>query len=132
MIDWVSALLSSWGAWVARQQDGGIGWRRVDSTCREYRGPITDQDIRLPTDLHGLDMARITEAVNDLPSGPEPLYQAVLARYVHRQSYRVMAGRFLRPESVIRRWMDSAHVAIAENLTEVVRGEKIPKPATLW
>lgn len=131
MIDWVSALLSSWGSWVARQQDGGIGWRRSDSTCREYKAPITGQEDRLPTDLHGLDMARITDAVNALPSGPEPLYQAVLARYVHRQSYRVMAGRFLRPESVIRRWMDSAHVAIADSLTEVARGEKIPKPATL-
>ena len=117
MIDWVSALLSSWGAWVARQQDGGIGWRRVDSTCREYRGPITDQDIRLPTDLHGLDMARISQAVQLLPGGPQPLRQLVIGRYVHRRTYRRLAGDFLRPEQTLRNWMTTAHVLVARDLT---------------
>ncbi len=48
MIDWVSALLSSWGSWVIRQQDGGIGWHRSDSTCREYKAQAMARSPRGP------------------------------------------------------------------------------------
>ena len=119
MIDWVSALLSSWGSWVARQQDGGIGWRRSDSTCREYKAPITGQEDRLPSDLRGIDMDRISRAVQDLPDGRQPLRQLVLRRYVQRHTYRRLAGDFLRPEQTLRNWMGDAHVQLAREVTRV-------------
>lgn len=131
MIDWVDSILANWGHMAARRTDSGLGYRRIDSSCRGYM-PGRSFDQAMPRDIDASEFDRLTDIIDALPMEPRrPLKAIVVGRYRDGAPFRRIAGAVGMPVQTVRDRMHEAHVIVANRLTADDSRAKLSDVATL-
>jgi DNA-directed RNA polymerase specialized sigma24 family protein len=125
MIDWVGAILITWGRKAARLENNGLGYRSIDSSCRGWM-PGRSFDVTSPNDVDDGEFDRLTAIIESLPMAPRrPLRAIVVVRYRDGWTFRRIGGFVHMPQQTVRDRLSEAHTLIARALTEEKIREKM-------
>lgn len=92
VIPYVDTLLVAWGKWVARQQDGGVGWPSCSPMFKDTPSGVMPSASKPPLGIGGLssECEETDKAVKRLSEAEIQLLRSV---YVDRETAKSIAER---------------------------------------
>lgn len=123
MITYVNGLLSAWGRWSNRGQDGGIGWPRVSSMFKDApSGGGYESKPPLGVGCQSSECEDTDKALQRVKNESEQLFELAVAFYKGGGTGQEIACRLGVSKRTMYGRLDTLHQRVLGHLNDIAAG----------